>query len=86
MVNALTATVARAAVAKRNEKKEEEEEEEEEELRAELLCAQEHFQKCVEHEDYRGAAAAKDNIDALTLVVARADRHISRTMTAQCVV
>ena len=50
--------------------------------KAELRCA---LQKCIENKDYR-AAAAKENIDALTVVVARADSNISRTMTAQRVV
>ena len=54
--------------------------------KAELRCAQDHLQKCIENKDYRGAAAAKENIDALTVVVARADSNISRTMTAQRVV
>ena len=53
--------------------------------KAELRCAQDHLQKCIENKDYR-AAAAKENIDALTVVVARADSNISRTMTAQRVV
>ena len=54
--------------------------------KAELRCAQDHLQKCIENKDYRGAAGAKENIDALTVVVARADSNISRTMTAQRVV
>jgi protein-arginine kinase activator protein McsA len=39
--------------------------EEEEKRRAELLRAQDQLKKCLEEEDYRGAAAAKENISTL---------------------
>ena len=32
----------------------------------ELLCAQQQLSKCIENQDYMGAAAARENIDALT--------------------
>ena len=51
-----------------------------------FFCAQQQLWKCIENQHYMGAAAAKENIDALTVVVARADSNISRTMTAHRVV
>ena len=35
----------------------------------ELLCAHQQLSKCIENQDYMGAAAAKENIDALTTKV-----------------
>ena len=32
----------------------------------ELLCAQQQLWKCIENQDYMGAAPARENIDALT--------------------
>ena len=50
----------------RKEKEQEEEKEEEEEKRqAELHRAQDQLKKCLEDEDYRGAAVAKANMTAL---------------------
>ena len=37
--------------------------------KAELFCAQQQLWKCIENQDYMGAAAAKENIDALTTKV-----------------
>ena len=53
-----SATSARDAASKRVER-------EEEKRRAELFRAQEQVKKCIEEEDYRGAAAAKANISTL---------------------
>ena len=57
---ALTATIARGALAKRVEK-----EEEEEKRQADLRRVKDQLKKCLEDEDYRGAAAAKENIATL---------------------
>jgi protein-arginine kinase activator protein McsA len=56
-----SATVARGAAAKRVEK----EDEEEEKRQAELRTARDQLKKCLEDEDYTGAAAVKENIAAL---------------------
>ena len=60
-----SATLARSASAKRVEK----EDEEEEKRQAELRRAQDQLKKCLEDEDYTGAAAVKENIAALMSVV-----------------
>ena len=56
-----SATLARGAAAKRVEK----EDEEEEKRQTELRRAQDQLKKCLEDEDYTGAAAVKENIAAL---------------------
>ena len=60
-----SATLARSASAKRVEKADEEEEK----RQAELRRAQDQLKKCLEDEDYTGAAAVKENIAALMSVV-----------------
>ena len=74
---ASSATSARHADAKRVV------EEKERKRRAELLRAQEHLDKCLEEKDYKEAAAAQKEIDALVCAVSSKADSSAATATGQ---